>query len=162
MEHEPFFGIVGQCVDHLGVFFRSEGKGYQCLGFTTGEQCRAMCPGDQSEFDADGAHFVKLSSIETFGVIDDHTAHDLFFYAVDRIPDQLFVQVYAFFRMEGELVLGNLVSVMFCCTFKSPGADVRCFFSTLFLTERHVGQFSEIIATERRYGFHHVRRSGLS
>ena len=69
-------------IDNLFIQFGTECYGRQRLGFTAGEDSRAMRSRQVADFTPDGADFVSLTSVEALAFVQNAATHSFFFYIV--------------------------------------------------------------------------------
>ncbi len=85
-----------QCVNALFICIGTQGGAYQCLRFTAGENGWSVNPGEVTHFDADGAHFIKVSPVNALLFFQNHFAYDIFFCVMKQIVESSFQGFIAF------------------------------------------------------------------
>ncbi len=106
MQQEAFLVHAGQAVDILFVFAGAEGRNNDCLGFTAGEERRAVGARQDADFRNDWANGRQVTAVDAALGVENVPANDLGLKVLEDGAD-FFRRVlgFAFFRQEVRLHL---------------------------------------------------------
>ena len=93
MEHETITVLAFQRIDNLFVARSTQGRNYQGLGFTTGEERRTMCTGQNTATNFNRTNGARIATVNAGFTIQNLTADNFAFNLKQNITHRNFINI---------------------------------------------------------------------
>ena len=125
VQHEGVFLFAFQGVQQLCVTGSTEGGNDQRLGFATGEQCRAVGFGQNTDFDVQRAHGAGVTAVDARLAVHDVLAHGAVFQLAEDFLDLASGRAGFFVAQAGNGFIAQLAQAGVAVRFLGDGVGLR-------------------------------------